>query len=454
MTTTVINFSPRHTTVIIVDSKEQDGDFMKQRAFVAYCMRVTDGKSGACWELWRRFSEFFHLRSTLLKKYARSGFQIHNFAFPPKVWFRSRAAGTISSRQQLLERFLAQLLELDVPFPEVQEFLTVSDRTRTGQSALAISPPPPSLPPPLGASRRTRPPNHAGSLGTFFGGNASAPSGAAQGKKGRARTMAPMTGGFVGGHDSDGVDGGGRPPHRVASRSMGATSATGGGSDTGGGGGGGGGADGDDPSSYVWSESASTMAAAYRGDSPFIRGSTGRSRRRSFDETVVVGSLAGQSIMQGQTAHSAERRVARALHLERAVLSTLQQSKIAETELAKCVADYVKQSSSGGGDDGGPEAGNSSSSSSGDGNGAGGDTAAANSAHSQLRQPPATLHRLTTVLATLRNRQLSLTEKWERDEKMLSQVGLWQRLCWSSDGGCVMMRLDLLVPVAAIWTIE
>ena len=88
--------------------------------------------------LWRRFSEFYQLRSTLLKKHR--GYGIHNFPFPPKVWFRSRTPATIASRQQMLERFMNNLLDMAVLFPEVRQFLTPTARTRRGTTALDTSP--------------------------------------------------------------------------------------------------------------------------------------------------------------------------------------------------------------------------------------------------------------------------------------------------------------------------
>jgi len=135
-------------------------------------------------------------------------------------------------------------------------------------------------------------------------------------------------------------------------------------------------------------------APAHNG-SPFL--SSRMNRRRSFDETLVVGSPAGQSLMQGHTAHEAHRRVSRALRLETTVQSTLQQSKMAQAELSQIVAEYSRERETHDAGTGAPPM-------------------------LSTGRPPATLKRLKRVLHNVRARHLALTKKWERDETVMSKM--------------------------------
>ena len=395
-----MTFNPKHTHVAIVDFKSGHDDEGGKR-FTAYRVQVADKQAGSTWELWRRFSDFHQLRSKLLKKYTRNGYQVQNFPFPPKVWFRSRTPATIASRQRMLERFMNQLLELDVLLPEVHTFLTSTSRSNALSS------------PSTSGSQSVRNNLNSTAPGRLVRSTSSAIVTGGRTSSSGPRAIARGRGNSADARAHQDPDGLAQKPHDEASDSdsddhdavgdefekedyrgdnqagtldlvgAAATPLQGG------------------QSTNSWEERGARsvpamggMAVAAMGNdgSPFL--SSSLNRRRSFDETLVVGSPAGQSLLIGQMAHQARRRVSRSLHLETTVQSTLQRSKMAEAELARMVAEYQI----GDANDGSGDAGLSGT------------------------KPPATLRKLKSMLDTLRSRQLALAQKWERDEKYLSKI--------------------------------
>mgnify|MGYP000182461051 CR=1 FL=1 len=375
------HLNPKHCSVSIIDSKRA---VMDKKHFTAYCLRVTDRHRNVTWDLWRRFSEFFQLRSALLKNYGRRGYQIHNYPFPPKVWFRSRTPSTIASRQHLLERFMNQLLDLEVMFPEVREFLTANHRTRRGTTAITISPRTPA--------RRAAKASSSSSSNSLN----SSTSSSDDEDDDHNFNWSPLSqdnspidfSEFDARFQADVKKRSNKPQHRALLKKTSTSS--------------------DRPLSR---RATSDLGRSSNGNArKFLgRSSISAPRRRSFDETITIGSQAGQTILHSQTAAQARRRVSRSLHLETSVQSTLQQSKLAETELAKCVAQYATSNTSSNN-----KKRNKSTSKD------GANTAKADSNSS--RPPPAGLGKLKSILGALRSRKLALTEKWERDEKYLSKV--------------------------------
>tara|TARA_B110000208_G_scaffold114099_1_gene140352 strand:+ start:157 stop:1290 length:1134 start_codon:yes stop_codon:yes gene_type:complete len=92
------------------------------KKFNVFVTQVTMG-SGLVWTVDRRYSEFSKLNKHLGRQFA----PVRSLTFPPKAWFNRLAARTVEHRRIELNRYLADVVKLQLRPRELNEFLALSD---------------------------------------------------------------------------------------------------------------------------------------------------------------------------------------------------------------------------------------------------------------------------------------------------------------------------------------